>query len=45
MTQNVVDTYKKIFNLSRGLKDMSQKADFEREHMVAHSCHILKKVA
>ena len=28
----------------RGLKNMSQKADFEREHTRAHSCHILKKV-
>ena len=27
-----------------GLKDMSQKADFEREPMEAHSCYIKRKV-
>ena len=44
MAQNVLSRHKKIFNWSRGLEDMSQKADFESEHMVAHSCHIMKKV-
>ena len=44
MAENIFASHKKNFNWSKGLRNMSQKADFEREHMVAHSCHIIKKV-
>ena len=48
----LVDVWDKIyvtparifFNWSSDLENMSQKADFERERMVAHSCHIMKNV-
>ena len=44
MIQNVWSSHKKNFNWSRGLKDMSQKGNYEREHTLAHSCYIMKKV-
>ena len=44
MTQNTLASHKKFFNWSRGLRNMSQNADFERERIVAHSCHIMEKV-
>ena len=44
MAQNIVSRHKIYFNWSRGLRNMSQKADFERERMEADSCHILKRV-
>ena len=42
--KNVLASHKKIFNWSRGLEDMSQKADFERGRTVAHSCTMLRIV-
>ena len=44
MGQNVLSTCKKFQNLSRGFKGTSQKADFERDYIRLHSCHIMKKV-
>ena len=44
MTQNILARHKKFFDWTRGLRDMSQKADFESDLMLAHSCHILQKV-
>ena len=45
LAKNIISSHRNFFNLPRGLKDISQKADFEREHTRAHSCHIMKKVA
>ena len=44
MGQNVSSTCKKSLIWSRVLKDTSQKADFERDYMKLHSCHIQSKV-
>ena len=44
MTQNTLASHKKFFNWSRGLRNMSQKADFESDLTLPHSCHIMKKV-
>ena len=44
MAQNVSSRHRKFFNWSRGLEDIRQKADFESEHTLAHSCCIMKKV-
>ena len=44
MAWNIASCYTDTDNLAKSVKDMGQKADFEREHMVAHSCHIMKKV-
>ena len=44
MAQNTLSSNKFFFNWTRGLKDMSQKADFESDLMLAHSCHKLKKI-
>ena len=44
MAQNLLSRNKKNFNWSRGLRNMNQNADFERERIVAHSCHIMEKV-
>ena len=43
MAQNVSSTYKKICILSRHPKDTREKAEFERDYMKLHSCHIIKK--
>ena len=43
--QNVSSTCNNYQNWFMGLKDMSQKANFEREPMEAHSCYIKRKVA
>ena len=45
MAQNVVSGNKKYFNLSMGLKVMSQKANFESDYTLLHPCYINKKVA
>ena len=42
--KNISSSCNGIENWSRGLKDTSQKADFERDHIVPHSCHIMMKV-
>ena len=44
LAPNVHSSYKNFFDYFSGLKDMSQKADFEREPMEAHSCYIQRKV-
>ena len=44
MAQNVPFSNKNFQNYSRGLQDMSQKADFERESTLVHPYHINKKV-
>ena len=44
MTQNILARHKKIFDWARGLRNMSQKADFESDLTLPHSCHIMKKV-
>ncbi len=44
MTQNTLASHKKFFNWSRGLRNMSQKADLESDLTLPHSCHIMKKV-
>ena len=44
MAQNALSSNKKKFNWTRDLKDMSQKAYFESDLMIPHSCHIMKKV-
>ena len=44
MAQNIVSRHKIYFNWSRGLRNMSQKADFESDLTLPHSCHIMKKV-
>ena len=41
--KNVLSPFKNFQNWSRGHKDTSQKADFERDYMKLHSCHIMKK--
>ena len=45
MAQNVVSGNKKYFNLSMGLKVMSQKANFESDYTLLHTCYMSKKVA
>ena len=45
MAQNIVSGNKKSFNFFRGLKVMSQKADFESDYTLLHPCYINKKVA
>ena len=42
MVQNTLPGNKKFFNWTRGLEDMSQKAYFESDLMIPHSCHIMK---
>ena len=44
MAQNVSSSNKIFIDWSSGLKDTSQKADLERDHMIPHSCHINSKV-
>ena len=44
MTQNILARHKKNFDWARGLRNMSQKADFESDLTLPHSCHIMKKV-
>ena len=44
MAQNLLSRNKNFFNWSRGLRNMNQNTDFERERIVAHSCHIMGKV-
>ena len=44
MGQNLSPTCKKIQIWSKGFKVTSQKADFERDYIRLHSCHIVKKV-
>ena len=41
--KNVLSPFKDFQNWSRGRKDTSQKADFERDHMIPHSCCIKTK--
>ena len=43
--KNIVSGNKKYFNLSMGLKVMSQKANFESDYTLLHPCYINKKVA
>ena len=43
MAQNILSRYRNFFDWDRGLRNMSQKANFERERMVAHSSHIMEK--
>ena len=45
MAKNIVSGNKKYFNLSMGLKVMSQKADFESDYTLLHPSYINKKVA
>ena len=42
--KNISSRCKGIANWSRNLKDTTQKADFERDYMKLHSCHINSKV-
>ena len=44
MAQNTLSRNKKFFYWTRGIKDMSQKAYFESDLTLPHSCHIMKKV-
>ena len=44
MAQNLLSRHKNFFNQTRGLRDMSQKADFESDLTLPQSCHIMKKV-
>ena len=44
MTQNILARHKKFFDWARGLRNMSQKADFESDLTLPHSCLILIKV-
>ena len=44
MAQNALSSNKKFFNWTRDLKDMSQKAYFESDLTLPHSCHIMKIV-
>ena len=45
MAKNVLSSSKDIGNLSRDLKDMRQKTDFQREHLMAPKIYFMKKVA
>ena len=45
MAKNVLSSSKDIGNLSRDLKDMRQKPDFQREHLMAPKIYFMKKVA
>ena len=40
MAQNMLSNHSFFQNLCKGLKDMSQKADLERDHALPRSCHI-----
>ena len=42
--KNVLSPFKDFQNCSRGRKDTSGKANFERDHIVPHSYHIVMKV-
>ena len=44
MAQNLLSRHKKFFNWTRGLRDMSQKAYFESDLTLPHSCHVMKIV-
>ena len=43
MAKNVLSSSKDIGNLSRYLKDMRQKPDFQREHLMAPKIYFIKK--
>ena len=45
MAQNIASCYTDTDNLAKSVKDMGQKADFEREHTRAHSLSFNEKVA
>ena len=42
--KNISSSYNGIENWCRGLKDTSQKPDFERDYTKLHPCHIKTKV-
>ncbi len=44
LPKNVSSSNKIFIDWPSGLKDTSQKADLERDHMIPHSCHINSKV-
>ena len=41
--KSVSSSHKIFIDWPSGLKDASQKADFERDHMIPHSCCIKTK--
>ena len=43
MAKNVLSSSKDIGNLSRDLKDMRQKTDFQREHLMAPKIYFIEK--
>ena len=43
MAKNVLSTSRDIGNLSRDLKDMRQKTDFQREHLMAPKIYFIEK--
>ena len=43
MAKNVLSSSKDIGNLSRDLKDMRQKPDFQREHLMAPKIYFIEK--
>ena len=45
MAKNVLCRCKDIENLSRDLKDISQKPDFETDYMKLQEIYFMKKVA
>ena len=45
MAKNVLCRCKDIENLSRDLKDISQKPDFQRDYMKLQEIYFMKKVA